>query len=160
MKQIPYPCPENRFLIEHIELLAYSYRQLLGVPLLGDCCSAGENLAEQLFNAPFALVSHNTAPDPVFNYANLTALSLFEFSWREFTALPSRLSAEPVNRLERGQLLARVTEHGFINDYCGVRISRTGKRFRISNAVVWNVMDRQDNYQGQAACFSEWEFLN
>jgi hypothetical protein len=113
-------------------------------------------LARTLYQAPFALVSHNTDPDPIFNYANRTALDLFEMTWDDFTLLPSRLSAEPVHRDERARLMARVAEHGFIEDYQGIRISRTGRRFRIVEAIVWNVLDREDHLIGQAAAFHHW----
>ena len=157
MKSIPYPGPENGFLSEHIQLLCSSYLQLLNKPLLQD--EEDGSLSEKLFYAPIGLVSHNSAKDPVFNYANLTAMTLFELSWREFTALPSRMSAEPVNQEERMRLLATVTEKGFIENYQGIRISASGKRFEIRNAVVWNLVDEQGFYHGQAACFKDWEFL-
>jgi len=112
-----------------------------------------------LFYAPFAVVSHDTACDPVFNYANLKALELFDLSWENLTRLPSRLSAEPVNQAERDRLLAEVTEKGYIDHYEGMRISRTGKRFLIKNAVVWNIMDKNQRYKGQAAWFDQWVFL-
>jgi hypothetical protein len=45
-------------------------------------------------DASFVVLAHNTAPDPRFIYANRTAQNCFEYSWDEFTALPSRLSVE------------------------------------------------------------------
>jgi hypothetical protein len=48
---------------------------------------------------------------------------------------------------------------GFISDYSGVRISRTGRRFIIQNAILWNVYDEEGAYRGQAAFFKEWTFL-
>lgn len=158
MADFPYPSPENDFLIEHVELMLQSYLNLLGMPLLAGVQN-GPCLSEQLFKAPFALVSHNTDEDPIFNYANLTALSLFEFDWEEFTSLPSRLSAESINWQERERLLSEVTEKGFIGHYEGIRISKTGKRFRIKKAVVWNLIDSEGVYRGQAACFGNWEYL-
>ena len=92
----------------------------------------------------------------MFDYANRMALDLFEMSWNELIGMPSRLSAEPVNRDERERLLSRVAADGYIDDYSGVRISKTGKRFLIRQAVVWNVYDEQGRYQGQAASFSDW----
>ena len=59
----------------------------------------------------------------------------------------------------RAELLDRVTRAGFIDDYAGIRISKTGKRFRIWQAVVWNLRDRQGAFAGQAASFTDWEFL-
>jgi hypothetical protein len=155
---MPYPAELNHFLVEHVAILNQSYRQLLGQDLIPGARSQQE-LAEQLFNAPFAVVSHNTSPDPIFNYANQTALNLFELNWDEFILLPSRLSAEPVNQTERERLLAEVTRQGFINHYEGVRISKSGRRFLIKNATVWNLTDPSGNYYGQAACFKQWQFL-
>jgi hypothetical protein len=45
---------------------------------------------------------------------------------------------------------------GFVDDYAGVRISRTGKRFRIEQAIVWNVVDAEGKDHGQAATFAHW----
>jgi hypothetical protein len=153
-----YPTEKNNFLVDHAVAIGNSYRHLLLKELIPGVQSA-EQFARQLFHAPFALVSHDTTGDPVFNYANLKALALFELSWEDFTRLPSRLSAEPVNRAERERLLAEVTAKGYIDHYEGVRISSTGKRFLIRNAVVWNLADKNRGYKGQAAWFNEWTFL-
>jgi hypothetical protein len=153
-----YPCEKNNFLVKHAQLLKDSYRHLLLKDLIQNTDS-DEAFARQLFHAPFAVVSHDTASDPVFNYANLKALELFELNWEDFTRLPSRLSAEQVNQEERERLLAEVTQKGYINHYEGVRISSTGKRFMIKNAVVWNLIDGEGCYKGQAAWFGEWAFL-
>ena len=152
------PSIDNDFLAEHAALLGASYLRLLGKPLLYGLPD-GIKFAEALYRAPFAVVSHDTSADPVFNYANAKALELFEMNWDEFTHTPSRLSAEPVNREERSRLLAKVTEQGYIDNYSGVRISKNGKRFLIENAVVWNLLDDNGSYRGQAACFADWLFL-
>ena len=83
-----------------------------------------------------------------------------EMTWAEFTATPSRLTAEPVNREERARTLHRVAAHGFVADYQGVRISRTGRRFLVEQATVWNVLDGHGTKQGQAAAFSRWTRLD
>lgn len=158
MQKIPLPVAANYSVAEHALLLSNSFHKLLGYPLINPV-NNGNNLAERLFNAPFVLLSHDTAVDPLFNYANAKGLELFELNWQELINLPSRLSAEPVNQAERNRLLAQVTSKGFINDYQGVRISKTGKRFLIRNAIVWNLTDAAGTYQGQAACFSDWSFL-
>ncbi|MGR9046707.1 MAG: MEKHLA domain-containing protein, partial [Gammaproteobacteria bacterium] len=131
-------------------LIASSYQRLLNKPLLPGAYGT-RAFAETLFKAPFAVVSHNTDSDPLFNYANAKALELFEMDWSAFTRTPSRLSAEPVNREERERLLAEVSEKGYIGHYQGVRISKTGTRFMIRNAVVWNLTDEAGQYRGQAA---------
>ena len=116
-------------------------------------------LAKNIFAAPFVLVAHGTEVDPVLNYGNAAALELWEMSWAELTRTPSSLTAEAPNREERARLLAAVTANGFIDDYSGIRISKTGRRFRIEQATVWNLLDERENYVGQAAMFSRWEFL-
>ena len=131
---------ENHFLSTHVALLESSYQKFFDKSLLHEN-SGSRSFAQALFEAPFAVVSHGTEADPVFNYANLKSLELFGVDWQEFTQMPSRLSAEPVNREERQRLLQQVSEHGYIDDYQGVRISKQGQRFLISNAVVWNLMD-------------------
>ena len=151
------PSSVNRFYEEHVHLLLDSYRRLLKQPLLEG--SDQSSLGQQVFAADFALLSHNTDSDPLFNYANRTALDLFELSWGEFIGMPSRFSAEPVNRQERERLLAEVTAKGFIDNYAGVRIAKSGKRFMIQRAVVWNVYDSRQNFYGQAAYFRDWRFL-
>ena len=55
--------------------------------------------------------------------------------------------------------LARVSRDGYIDDYRGVRISATGKRFMIEEAVVWNLIDAAGGHHGQAATFSRWQLL-
>ena len=79
-----YPCEKNNFLVKHAQLLKDSYRHLLLKDLIQNTDS-DEAFARQLFHAPFAVVSHDTASDQVFNYANLKALELFELNWEDFT---------------------------------------------------------------------------
>jgi len=151
------PGPDNRFCAEHARLLLDSYRRLTGRELV----PAGDpaQRAKALYEADFVVVSHDTAPDPVFNYANLAAQRLFETDWDTFVTLPSRLSAGPVHRDERRRLLDAVTRHGYIDNYAGIRVAQSGRQFRIEAATVWNVADDAGNYAGQAAMFSEWHFL-
>lgn len=147
----------DRYYLGHADLLCRSYERLTGRPLLSPASTEAQ--ARALFGASFALVSHGVEDDPVFNYANRTALQLFEMTWERFTALPSRRSAEAANREERARLLAQVSSHGYIDDYCGVRISSSGKRFLIEEAVVWNLIDERGGYHGQAAVFDKWSYL-
>jgi hypothetical protein len=115
--------------------------------------------AELLFHAPFVVLSHNRAPDPILTYGNLAALELFELSWEQLTAMPSRLTAEAPVQAERAQLLAQVAAQGYIDDYAGIRVSRAGRRFRIHRATVWNLLGENGGPCGQAAMFSSWEYL-
>ncbi|NJM77994.1 MAG: MEKHLA domain-containing protein, partial [Acaryochloridaceae cyanobacterium RU_4_10] len=71
----------------------------------------------------------------------------------------SRLSAEPDLREGRSQLLAIAAQQGYLTDYEGVRISKTGRRFSIEQAIIWQVFDGEGNICGQAATFDRWKPL-
>ena len=43
-----------------------------------------------------------------------------------------------------------------VDDYRGVRISRTGRRFLVQHATVWNVLDEDGGRVGQAVAFLDW----
>jgi len=158
MPSPPEPSEDNDYLAGHVQLLCDSLRRVTQRDLINPALH-GVEAAKALFIAPFVVLSHNTDADPIFNYANRTALDLFELTWTQLTTLPSRQSAEPPNQNERARLLAEVTTSGFIDNYSGIRISRSGRRFLITRATVWNLVDAMGNHQGQAATFSEWEFL-
>lgn len=137
-------------------LLADSHLALVGKPLIPPGISA-EQAARWLYeDAPFCVLAHNTDADPRFVYANRTAQRCFEYSWEEFTALPSRLSAEAPEREERQRLLEMVARQGYSSDYRGVRIAKSGRRFWIENVTVWNLLDHAGEQHGQAAVFHHW----
>jgi hypothetical protein len=154
----PYPAPSNNFLCDHARLLRTSHRHLTGHDLIDPDLDDRE-AARRLFEAPFALLSHTADPDPILTYGNRRVLDLFELDWEQLTRMPSRLTAESPDREERLRLLAQVTAHGFIEHYSGVRVSSSGRRFRIQSAIVWNLIDREGRHLGQAATFAHWQPL-
>ena len=158
MQVINKPCLENNYLSEHAELILSSLIRMTGRNLVDPALSDKERY-RSLFEAPYCVVSHNAERDPIFNYGNKAALALFEVNWADFINLPSRLSAEQEIREEREQLLARVSEYGFIEDYKGVRISSSGKRFLVEDSIVWNMVDEYGLYRGQAAVLYKWSKL-
>ncbi|MCE9605446.1 MAG: MEKHLA domain-containing protein [Planctomycetia bacterium] len=145
-------------LVAHAQVLLESYRRLLGSELIERSGDALDE-AERLFHTPCVVVSHGTEPDPILNYGNLTALTLWETDFAALTQMPSRLTAEPLEREERARLLARTAEQGFVDDYRGIRISRTGQRFLIERAIIWNLQDTAGIPVGQAATFARWLLL-
>ncbi|KPV57680.1 MEKHLA domain-containing protein [Paenibacillus sp. A3] len=142
---------------DHVERLVRSYRRLTGNELLPGPENSG-SLAERLFLSPIVVLSHGTETDPVLNYGNQAALHLWEMDWETFTRTPSRYTAEEMERTQREQLLKKVQEQGYADDYTGIRISRSGRRFYIKKATVWNITDEDGRYTGQAACFTEFEY--
>jgi hypothetical protein len=136
-----------------LAILLDSYYRLTGCLLVAD---GADDPAAALWLAPRVIVAHGTQDDPVFFYGNRLALEAFAMDFAAFTCLPSRYSAEPLARDERARLLERVTRDGFIDDYSGVRIAADGRRFRIEQATVWNLIDADGSYHGQAATFDRW----
>lgn len=137
-------------------LVLGSYRRVVGQPL----APVGFNDAEAAHwlyeDASFCVLAHSAEADPRFVYANKAAQRCFEYPWAEFTTLPSRLSAEAPNRAERQRLLDQVTQNGFASNYTGVRISRSGRRFFIEDAIVWQLLDAEGVVQGQGAMLPRW----
>ncbi|WP_394752431.1 MEKHLA domain-containing protein [Crenothrix sp.] len=158
MNHFPKPDETNDYLAQYLDLLIGSLRKLKGVCLTDSSLSLKEQ-AKQVFEAPYVLLAHNATADPVFQYANKMGLALFEMSWEEFIVLPSRYSAEPQNRDERESFLHEVSAKGYADNYSGIRISKTGKRFEIKAATVWNIMDSDNIKHGQAALFTNYIYL-
>ena len=141
---------------QFFNVLAESHQRLVGAPLF-DSTIARADAARWLYeDAPFCVLAHNTDADPRFIYANRAAQRCFEYDWDGITALRSRFSAEQPNREERAQLLEAVRTRGFATGYRGVRISRSGRRFWIEGGTVWNLVDSDGVYHGQAATFHQW----
>ena len=135
-----------------------SYRHWIGRELIARQ-SEPTSQARALFESPIVVVSHGTGVDPIFNYGNQTALDLWEMTWEQLIKTPSRLTAEPVNRAEREWMLEQARVRGFIDTYRGIRISGTGRRFLVENALIWNVLDAGFRRIGQAATFAHWTWL-
>ncbi|MGD1936186.1 MAG: MEKHLA domain-containing protein [Cyanophyceae cyanobacterium] len=145
--------------VEHTTLLLDSFERVVGRSLLANLAETPEVRAQQLFGAPLIVVSHGTEADPIFNYGNQRALELWETNWDAMTQMPSRLTAEPMNREERSHILSETARQGYVEGYCGVRISTTGQRFRILDVIIWNLLDGAGIKRGQAATYTRIELL-
>ena len=149
----PFDLPE---VIDYSALLVSSFARMTGESSL---MPTGKDLARELYTAPFAVVSHGIEADPIFRYANRTALELWQMTWAEFTLLPSRFSVEEMLLEERERLLAETSRKGYVDTYEGVRIAKDGQRFTIKNTILWNVEDEQGVRYGQACVIRDWDFL-
>lgn len=138
-----------------IGMVLDSYKHWTGEELI-DRTGTLQEQGHRLFHAPFVVASHGTEADPILNYGNALALQIWEMRWQEFVATPSRVTAEPINQAERAGMLQQAATQGLIRNYQGIRISRTGKRFLVEQATVWNVLDQHQHKVGQAATFSTW----
>ena len=61
----------------------------------------------------------------------------------------SSVSANKTFQDERNNMLKKVENLGFVEDYKGTRIAFDGSLFQIKNAIIWNIIDRNNNSQGQ-----------
>lgn len=157
----PYLLPS---VIAYNRLMANSFQRFTGESIVSaadTACLDDATLAQAIFDAPQAIVSHGAEADPVFRYANAQALKLWEMDWDAFTRLPSRLSAEAAGNIQsdRDALLKAALVKGWVDNYTGIRISSTGRRFDIRNTVLWNVVDDAGVRHGQAAFIQDWRYL-
>ena len=159
----------NTSLRQHTDLMRSSYRDFVGSSLddlfvdtdtdsdtdvIGDITTA-------MYTSPTTiLLSHDTQPSPVFNYANLAAQKLFKLALSDMLRMESKDSAQPVAQSERAELLKRVTTNNCITDYSGIRVDSTGALFKISKATVFN-LSSSSKVVGQACVFklSDVEYL-
>lgn len=154
----PEPWQNNAAMLL-VNRLLDSFEHWTGKSLLSQRRNLNED-AGRLFLQPFIVLAHGTEPDPLLSYANRAALELWGWTWEQALGTPTRLTAEPALRDERARFIERVSRHGHVDDYHGVRISSQGKRFEILRATVWNILDGHGNITGQAATFGEIRFLN
>jgi hypothetical protein len=145
--------------VSHTQLLLDSFRHWLARDLIPRSGSPLEQ-AKVLFEAPIVVVSHDARVDPLLTYANQAALDLWETDVETLLHTPSRMTAEADRREDRAKLLEQTRRNGFVEDYQGIRISTSGRRFHIEGAIVWNLVDAFGKPVGQAATFSKWHRLH
>ena len=144
--------------LRHVKHLLDSYEMFVKQDLIERSGDMKTDF-EIINNSNFIVVSHNGATDPILNFGNKSALILWELSWEDFTNTPSRKTAELDLREKRQEMLLIAEKNGFFNDYEGIRVSSSGKRFKIKKAVIWNVVNGTGDKIGQAATFSNITFL-
>ena len=153
------PAWENLQIVQWCQYLLDSYAHWIKQELIERNGTPLEQ-AERLFNSTFVVASHGIENDPILNYGNQAALNLWMMDWQQFTQTPSRLTAEAPNREERSRMLQQARTQGYISDYRGVRISSTGQRFLVDQAIIWNIYKPDGTTIGQGATFSTWKFLS
>ncbi|MFN8125300.1 MAG: copper homeostasis protein CutC [Candidatus Nanopelagicales bacterium] len=98
-------------------------------------------------------LAHDGSADPRITWVNAAAAALWERPPDRFVGIPSRWTALPGDRAARAQALAT---HEVAVGYSGVRVSATGRRFRIEDATIWPV----GTSGAQAATFPTWTALS
>lgn len=159
MNPVQFPPCDMDFLARQTRLIVSSYRYWKKASLW-PMTNPDSVLAEEVFYAPFVLASTGTEQEPVLNYGNQRALELWQMDWGVFTATPGRQTAEPMEQEARERFLETVKKQGYIDNYSGIRVTSTGRRFEIEQAVVWNLLDETGAYAGQAAAFKNWKYVS
>jgi len=142
---------------DHALLLNESYRHWTDHYLV-EQRDPGEVLAA-LNEAKFVLISYGLEEDPIFNYANLRALSLFGYEHLAFLQLPNRETFVPEATAGRIGQSVRVEHEGVLSDYRGTRLTKAGKPIVIDDGVVWQLIDNLGRVHGYATQLNSWHFL-
>ena len=150
---LEFPSPDNNYQQEHVLIMLENLKRWTGQDLIKKYKFSLDRLGEQVFNANFYILSHNHAADPILTYGNNRVLQQWEISWAELITMYSKNTAKPVDRSARLAAMAQLNLNNCISNYGGVRISKTGKEFRIIDATLWNLFDNKGNLYGQAAWF-------
>ena len=144
-------------------LLLQSHQRAFSRPLIASAQPSRSDskrlLCQNLFACGFPVLAHGSGDDPRLIYANAAALLLWETRWNQLIGMPSRLTAPVTEQAERRHALGQAENLEAIAGYRGIRISRHGRRFMISNARVWTLRNRNGQAFGQAASFSDWWWL-
>lgn len=156
------PCPwlRNQTLVL-AELLLASHLEAFSQPLVAETPGEQSRLCrcQKLFRCGFPVLAHGTGDDPRLTYANAAALQLWETNWEALIGLPSRRTAPEEEQKERRSALGQAKRLEAMTGYCGIRVSRTGRRFMIRNARIWTLQDGERQICGQAASFSDWHWI-
>lgn len=136
------------------------HQRLFGrVLLAGSHTWSARQAAQELFGATPVVLAHDGGHDPRLIYANAAALRLWDRPWASMVGMPSRLTAEPLERPARQLALDLARRQEAIANYAGVRVNRQGRRFRIEGARLWTLQEGSGQPLGQAACFESWWWL-
>ncbi|MEB3234210.1 MAG: MEKHLA domain-containing protein [Cyanobacteriota bacterium] len=141
-----------------------SHQRAFGRPLLAGFGDGPRLQAQELFAAETVVLAHDGAPldegeGPRLIYANRAALRLWRRDWDTMVGMPSSRTAEPAERAARQQALSSAQQQLAIANYSGIRIDSSGRRFAITGARIWTLLDGHDQPCGQAAAFSDWHWL-
>lgn len=151
------PCIDNNYYTEHISIMLENLKKWTGYDLIEEYGFSLDTLGEQVFNADFYLLSHDIAADPILNYGNNRVLERWEVSWEELTNMHSKDTAKSVDRSARAAMMEQAKMYNYINGYSGIRVSKTGKEFKILDGIIWNLFTSNGKFYGQAAWFKSVE---
>lgn len=138
-----------RFVVRAAEILD-SFRRHLGRDLVERSGNPAED-ARRLFDAPFAVLAHDTSPTPRLDWANLAAARAFDATPESLLGRPSADTAPADAVADRRALFDVLSRQGVVTGYSGIRISLTGRRFRIEGVSIFELIDEDGRSLGHAA---------
>jgi hypothetical protein len=134
------PAPDNDWQSDFVMRVVASFDRATGGDLVREAGLDPNAIGRSAWDGNFALLCHSN--NAILTYANRFALALWEMDWPTMLVTPSQQTApQGEDRETRAALLDEVARNGFIRNYTGRRVSRTGKLFLIENATVWTLFD-------------------
>jgi len=140
---------DHRF-VTRATVILDSFRRCIGRELIDRSGDAAED-ARRLFDLPLAVLAHDTAPQPLLDWANQAAARAFDATPESLLGKLSSATAPPDATADRRALFDVLARQGFVTGYSGVRISLTGRRFIIENVAVFALVDEAGHPAGHAA---------
>lgn len=140
-----------------LDLIAESFARLAGKPLVG-LAPAGYEPA--MWQAPRAIGARGIGFEPRYFYGNRMLLDLLGMSASELAGTSPRQQAEPLLRAERERMIDELARNDIVEIYGVVGLTATGRRFAISDAQIWNLIDRRGGRHGLGITFSAWRYLD
>lgn len=137
--------------------IAESFERLARRPLV---IASPDGIEAAMWNAPRPIMVHGTEPEPRFFYANRIALEILSMRADEFIGTIAHRLAEPLLREESIRLAEGLARHDIVDLYAVVGLAANGRRFTMSNAQIWNIVDRHGGHHGMGATFPTWQFLD
>tara|TARA_B100001029_G_C14930487_1_gene377363 strand:+ start:406 stop:576 length:171 start_codon:yes stop_codon:yes gene_type:complete len=56
-------------------------------------------------------------------------------------------------------MMKEIKKTGYAKGYSGTRITKTGKRIKIGDTTIWNLLGPNSQFSGQAALIKTFEYL-
>jgi hypothetical protein len=140
---------DHRF-VTRATVILDSFRRCVGRELIDRSGDAAED-ARRLFDLPLAVLAHDTAPQPLLDWANQAAARAFDATPESLLGRPSAATAPADAVADRGKLFEALARDGFVTGYSGVRVSLTGRRFIIDDVTVCALVDEAGRPAGHTA---------
>jgi len=104
-------------------------------------------------NGRFGVLSHGIQADPIYNYGNQAALTLFGHTIESLCRTPSRRSTLPTLEQNRATIIADIEKSDYGYFHNALRCSTSGKIWVMSEILYWKVYNDEGKHIGAAAFY-------